>query len=59
MTAEDNGQLPEGWALARVGEYFESWGGSTPSTSVNEFWGGTMPWISSKDEKIPPCVCQC
>ena len=47
MTTEEPDELPEVWALARVGEYFESWGGATPSTAVNEFWGGRMPWISS------------
>lgn len=43
--------LPEGWATIRVGDYFDSWGGMTPSTSNAAYWGGTVPWVSSKDIK--------
>src|SRR5579862_8617821 len=45
--------LPEGWSTARVGEYFDAWGGATPSTGERRYWGGTIPWISSKDVKQP------
>src|SRR5262245_15139930 len=45
-------ELPEGWAWARVGDHFDSWGGATPSTRVKEYWGGELPWISSKDVKV-------
>jgi type I restriction enzyme S subunit len=51
--AEPEGPLPEGWALARIGDYFDSWGGATPSTSNRAYWGGDIPWISSKDVKQP------
>ncbi len=47
MTAD----LPEGWATIRVGDYFHSWGGMTPSTSNTSYWGGNVPWVSSKDVK--------
>jgi type I restriction enzyme S subunit len=43
--------LPEGWATIRVGDYFHSWGGMTPSTSNASYWGGKVPWVSSKDVK--------
>jgi type I restriction enzyme S subunit len=43
--------LPEGWATIRVGDYFHSWGGMTPSTSNASYWGGKVPWVSSKDIK--------
>lgn len=46
-------ELPEGWARARIGDVFDCWGGMTPSTSEAKFWGGSMPWISSKDVKGP------
>lgn len=46
-------ELPEGWARARIGDVFDCWGGMTPSTSEAKFWGGSMPWISSKDVKEP------
>jgi type I restriction enzyme S subunit len=45
--------LPEGWVRARIGDVFGCWGGMTPSTSEAKFWGGSMPWISSKDVKGP------
>jgi len=43
--------LPEGWATIRVGDYFHSWGGMTPSTSNASYWDGNVPWVSSKDIK--------
>lgn len=43
--------LPEGWATIRVGDYFDSWGGMTPSTNEASYWGGNVPWVSSKDVK--------
>jgi type I restriction enzyme, S subunit len=43
--------LPEGWATIRVGDYFQSWGGMTPPTSNATYWGGNVPWVSSKDIK--------
>ncbi|WP_437593360.1 restriction endonuclease subunit S [Sorangium sp. So ce1000] len=44
-------ELREGWASVKVGSLFECWGGMTPSTTIESYWGGTMPWISSKDVK--------
>lgn len=46
-----DGELPEGWASAGIRSVFDCWGGMTPSTTVDTYWGGTMPWISSKDVK--------
>lgn len=43
--------LPDGWSEIRIGDYFESWGGMTPSTSNTGYWKGRIPWISSKDVK--------
>jgi len=47
----EESDLPEGWGEMRVGDYFESWGGMTPSTSEESYWGGKVPWVSSKDIK--------
>jgi type I restriction enzyme S subunit len=44
-------EVPEGWALARVGDYFSAWGGATPASDNPAFWDGHIPWISSKDIK--------
>jgi type I restriction enzyme S subunit len=44
-------ELPEGWAATTIRESFDCWGGMTPSTGTLAFWGGTTPWVSSKDVK--------
>jgi type I restriction enzyme S subunit len=44
-------ELPEGWARARVGDVFSCFGGLTPSTAEKRYWGGDIPWVSSKDVK--------
>jgi type I restriction enzyme, S subunit len=46
-------ELPEGWTSVRVSEVFDCWGGMTPPTSNRAYWGGTIPWLSSKDIKSP------
>jgi type I restriction enzyme M protein len=44
------------WELVKLGEVCEIFGGGTPSRSEESYWGGNMPWISSKyfsdDHKI-------
>jgi len=45
------GEVPEGWRLARIGELFRLRSGGTPSTEVNEYWEGDIPWVSAKDMK--------
>ncbi|MBI3830394.1 MAG: restriction endonuclease subunit S [Planctomycetes bacterium] len=49
--ADENGDLPEGWAYCAIADIFDSWGGLTPSTSNAAYWGGKIPWVSSKDVK--------
>jgi hypothetical protein len=47
-----NEGLPEGWALAQLGELGEWGSGGTPSKSRGEFWeAGTVPWVTPKDMK--------
>lgn len=41
--------LPPGWAATTLGEVTEIVGGSTPKTTVDEFWGGEIPWITPDD----------
>jgi type I restriction enzyme S subunit len=41
--------LPKGWVWTRVGEIYDIVGGGTPSTKVDEYWIGDMPWITSAD----------
>ena len=43
--------LPEGWewvTFSHLGYFF---GGKTPSKMKDEYWGGTIPWVTPKDMK--------
>ena len=38
------------WEQRKVGEIAgKTYGGGTPKTSVNEYWGGKIPWIQSSN----------
>ncbi|WP_222537034.1 restriction endonuclease subunit S [Pedobacter polysacchareus] len=37
------------WEKKRIGDIATFKGGGTPSTNKQEFWNGTIPWISSSD----------
>jgi type I restriction enzyme, S subunit len=50
-------EVPEGWEHALISEIFDSWGGMTPSTANSSYWGGDIPWISSKDMKSTRIKC--
>ena len=41
--------LPKGWRKERLGDAIEVKGGSTPSTTVQEFWDGGFHWATPKD----------
>ncbi len=41
--------LPENWVETRLGEIYDVRGGGTPSTAIDEYWGGDIPWITSAD----------
>ena len=40
-------QIPLSWKWSTVGEIFKILSGGTPSTKVDEYWGGDIPWITS------------
>ena len=42
-------KLPEGWETVTVAEISEVIGGGTPSSKVDEYWGGSIPWLTPKD----------
>ena len=44
-------EVPEGWAWERLSNLAAFSGGKTPSTSHQEYWGGEVPWVTSKDMK--------
>ena len=40
----------DAWELRKLGELAsKTYGGGTPTTSNDEFWNGTIPWIQSSD----------
>lgn len=43
-------RLPEfsgEWNQFRLGEMTEIYSGGTPSTTISEYWGGSIPWMNS------------
>lgn len=43
------GEIPEGWSPKVFSETIQIIGGGTPKTSVEDFWGGDVPWFSVVD----------
>lgn len=41
--------VPVGWKARSFTELFDLKGGGTPSTSVEEYWGGQIPFFTPKD----------
>ena len=37
------------WKTYKLGEITEIIGGGTPSTAVNEYWNGKIPWLTPRD----------
>jgi len=37
------------WETKSISQLVEIIGGGTPKTSIDEYWGGNIPWISIKD----------
>lgn len=42
-------KLPEDWVWTSIGQIYDIVGGGTPSTSVDKYWNGNIPWITSAD----------
>ncbi|MFF2973401.1 restriction endonuclease subunit S [Streptomyces albidoflavus] len=38
------GELPEGWAWARLGDVAQWGSGGTPKAKASDYYGGTIPW---------------
>lgn len=49
--AELKSPLPNGWALARLGELGDWGAGATPSRSVPSYYRGNIPWFKSGELK--------
>lgn len=37
------------WKEYKIGDISEVIGGGTPSTKINEYWGGEIPWLTPRD----------
>lgn len=47
-------RLPPGWASVPLRDLGKWTGGGTPSKTVSAYWtGGSIPWVSPKDMKVP------
>jgi len=42
-------RLPKGWRMGKVGEMVDVKGGTTPSTTKEEYWNGDFYWTTPKD----------
>jgi type I restriction enzyme S subunit len=47
------GPVPESWEVVRLSDVCRFQSGGTPSKQNQEFWQGTIPWVSPKDMKRP------
>lgn len=47
------GPVPESWEVVKLDDVCEFMSGGTPSKRNNEFWVGSIPWVSPKDMKRP------
>lgn len=44
------GPIPSDWEVKEVGEVCDKFlNGGTPSTKIEEYWNGTIPWITGAD----------
>lgn len=46
---DDNGNGFADWEEKKLGEVGTFIGGGTPDTNIDDYWNGTIPWISSSD----------
>ncbi|MCD1587669.1 restriction endonuclease subunit S [Halomonas sp. IOP_14] len=42
-------QTPEKWLNTSIGYVFDVYVGATPSRSVEDYWNGDVPWVSSSE----------
>jgi type I restriction enzyme S subunit len=50
LVDSEQGLIPEGWRVEKIGNSFETLGGGTPSTKIEDYWiDGTINWFSPSD----------
>ena len=52
MVESELGEIPEGWEMQPLSKLLTIIGGGTPKTSIEDYWGGEIPWFSVVD--TPP-----
>ena len=48
--------IPEGWEVQELGNILKTDLGGTPSTKIEKFWGGNIPWLNSGEIANFPIV---
>ena len=43
------GRIPKEWEVVKVDKLFDLYKGTTPSTKVEEYWNGTIPFVTPTD----------
>lgn len=52
LAESELGEIPEGWEMQPLSKLLTIIGGGTPKTSIEDYWGGEIPWFSVVD--TPP-----
>lgn len=48
--------VPVGWQRRRMAEVCDTVGGGTPSTKIEEYWGGEVTWVVPSDVTSNDCL---
>lgn len=51
-TAEFENGIPKNWNIKHVGEIGQVVAGGTPSTEIEEYWNGDIPWLTPADLSV-------
>lgn len=43
------GRIPKDWGVCKIGQIANCFGGTTPSTTVVEYWNGDILWATPSD----------
>ena len=43
------GRIPKDWEVVKIGKVADCYGGTTPSTTVEEYWNGDILWATPSD----------
>ncbi|RAI84362.1 restriction endonuclease subunit S [Algoriphagus yeomjeoni] len=49
-------EIPEGWEVKELGRVLKTYLGGTPSTKIEEYWNGDVPWLNSGEISDFPII---